>query len=42
MKLNELRPNDGSHKKRIRVGRGIGCTKGKTCGRGVKGQKSRT
>ena len=30
------------HKKRIRVGRGIGSGKGKTCGRGVKGQKSRS
>jgi large subunit ribosomal protein L15 len=42
MKLNELQPNEGATKKRMRVGRGIGSGKGKTCGRGVKGQKSRT
>src|SRR3954468_20730098 len=42
MKLNELRDNPGATKKPIRVGRGIGSTKGKTSGRGVKGQKSRT
>jgi large subunit ribosomal protein L15 len=42
MKLNEIRDNKGAHKKRMIVGRGIGCGKGKTCGRGVKGQKSRT
>ena len=42
MKLNELEPNEGSNKKRTRVGRGIGSGKGKTCGHGVKGQKSRT
>lgn len=42
MKLNELAPNEGSNKKRTRVGRGIGSGKGKTCGRGVKGQKART
>jgi len=42
MKLNELRDNEGSRKKRMRVGRGIGSGKGKTAGRGVKGQKSRT
>lgn len=42
MKLNELRDNDGATKKRMRVGRGIGSGKGKTGGRGVKGQKSRT
>jgi large subunit ribosomal protein L15 len=42
MKLNELNDNPGSHKKRMRVGRGIGSGKGKTGGRGVKGQKSRT
>ncbi len=41
MKLNELRDNDGATKKRMRVGRGIGSGKGKTAGRGVKGQKSR-
>ncbi len=42
MKLNELRDNPGATKNRIRVGRGIGCGKGKTAGRGVKGQKARS
>lgn len=42
MKLNELSDNPGAHKNRIRVGRGIGSGKGKTGGRGVKGQKSRS
>jgi large subunit ribosomal protein L15 len=42
MKLNEISDNPGAHKERIRVGRGIGSGKGKTGGRGVKGQKSRT
>jgi len=42
MKLNELKGKAGSSKSRIRVGRGIGSGKGKTCGRGQKGQKSRT
>lgn len=42
MKLNELRDNQGARKRRMRVGRGIGSGKGKTAGRGVKGQKSRT
>jgi len=42
MKLNELRDNDGARKERIRVGRGIGSGKGKTGGRGQKGQKSRS
>jgi large subunit ribosomal protein L15 len=42
MKLNELSPAPGSIKKRMRVGRGEGSGKGKTAGRGVKGQKSRT
>lgn len=42
MKLNELHDNPGATKSRIRVGRGIGSGKGKTGGRGVKGQKSRT
>ena len=42
MKLNELKDNEGATKKRMRVGRGIGSGKGKTGGRGVKGQKSRT
>ena len=42
MKLNEIRDNDGARKGRMRVGRGIGSGKGKTAGRGQKGQKSRT
>ena len=42
MKLNELKDNEGANKSRMRVGRGIGSGKGKTAGRGVKGQKSRT
>ena len=41
-KLNEIRDNEGSTKNRMRVGRGPGSGKGKTAGRGVKGQKSRT
>jgi large subunit ribosomal protein L15 len=42
MKLNELRDNEGARPKFRRVGRGIGSGKGKTAGRGVKGQKART
>jgi large subunit ribosomal protein L15 len=42
MKLNELHDNPGARKERMRVGRGIGSGKGKTGGRGVKGQTSRT
>jgi len=41
MKLHDLRPADGSHTARTRVGRGIAAGKGKTAGRGTKGQKSR-
>ena len=41
MKLNDLRDNQGARKDRMRVGRGIGSGKGKTAGRGQKGQKSR-
>ncbi len=41
MRLNELSPRPGSAKKLMRVGRGVGSGKGKTGGRGVKGQKSR-
>jgi len=41
MKLNELRDNQGARHRKIRVGRGIGSGKGKTAGRGQKGQKSR-
>ncbi len=40
--LNDIKDNEGSRKKRMRVGRGIGSGKGKTGGRGVKGQTSRT
>ena len=42
MKLNEINDNDGAVHSRKRVGRGIGSGKGKTGGRGVKGQKSRS
>lgn len=42
MKLNDLRDNKGARKKRMTVGRGIGSGKGKTSGRGVKGQKARS
>ena len=41
MLLNTLSPDAGSRQSRKRVGRGIGCGQGKTCGRGHKGQKSR-
>jgi large subunit ribosomal protein L15 len=41
-KLNELAPREGSTKGRMRVGRGPGSGKGKTAGRGVKGQKARS
>jgi large subunit ribosomal protein L15 len=42
MRLNGISDNAGSSKARMRVGRGIGSGKGKTAGRGVKGQKART
>lgn len=42
MRLNDITDNEGSAKARMRVGRGIGSGKGKTAGRGVKGQKART
>jgi len=42
MRLNDIKDNEGSVKSRVRVGRGIGSGVGKTAGRGVKGQKSRT
>lgn len=42
MKLNQLRDNPGARHTKILVGRGIGSTKGKTSGRGVKGQKARS
>ena len=41
MKLHDLRPAEGSHRPRTRVGRGIAAGKGKTAGRGTKGQKAR-
>ena len=41
MKLHDLRPAAGSTKARTRVGRGIAAGKGKTAGRGTKGQKAR-
>lgn len=41
MKLNDLKPADGSKRPRRRVGRGIGSGLGKTAGRGHKGQKAR-
>ncbi len=41
-KLNEIRDNPGARKSRMRIGRGIGSGKGKTGGRGQKGQKSRS
>lgn len=42
MKLHDLRPDEGAHKKRKRVGRGTGSGRGKTSGRGTKGQNSRS
>ncbi len=42
MKLHELRPGEGSKKRRRRVGRGIAAGQGKTAGRGTKGQLSRS
>jgi len=42
MRLNTISPAEGSKHSRKRVGRGIGCGNGKTCGRGHKGQKSRS
>jgi large subunit ribosomal protein L15 len=42
MKLNEIAPDEGATKNRKRAGRGIGSGLGKTCGRGHKGQKSRS
>jgi large subunit ribosomal protein L15 len=41
MELNQLADNQGARKSRMRVGRGVGSGKGKTAGRGYKGQKSR-
>ncbi|WPM32408.1 50S ribosomal protein L15 [Hydrogenobacter sp. T-2] len=42
MKLHELTPNEGAVKEKRRVGRGIGSGLGKTCGKGHKGQKTRS
>lgn len=42
MQLNTLKPAPGSKKTRMRVGRGTGCGNGKTCGRGMNGQWSRS
>jgi large subunit ribosomal protein L15 len=42
MKLNEIAPREGSRKKRVRIGRGIGSGVGKTGGRGGKGQTARS
>ncbi len=42
MQLNTIKPAEGSKTDKTRVGRGIGCGKGKTCGRGHKGQTSRS
>jgi large subunit ribosomal protein L15 len=42
MKLNDLSPAPGSRRNKLRVGRGIGSGLGKTCGRGHKGQSSRS
>ena len=42
MKLNEIRNNPGSHKRKLKVGRGSSSGLGKTSGRGVKGAKART
>ncbi len=42
MELNQIKPAEGAKHSKRRVGRGIGCGLGKTCGRGHKGQKSRS
>jgi large subunit ribosomal protein L15 len=41
MKLNTIKPADGAKRARLRVGRGASAGQGKTCGRGVKGQRAR-
>jgi large subunit ribosomal protein L15 len=41
MHLNTIKPNEGSRRNRLRVGRGASAGQGKTCGRGVKGQRAR-
>ncbi|MDP9474061.1 MAG: 50S ribosomal protein L15, partial [Chloroflexota bacterium] len=42
MRLDDLRPNEGSNNRRKRVGRGEGSGHGKTAGRGTKGQNARS
>jgi len=42
MNLNDIKDNEGARHRRMRVGRGIGSGKGKTCGRGQKGAKARS
>src|SRR6516164_10133255 len=41
MRLNTIKPAEGSRRPRLRVGRGASAGQGKTCGRGVKGQRAR-
>jgi large subunit ribosomal protein L15 len=41
MRLNEMKPPPGAKRPRLRVGRGASAGQGKTCGRGVKGQRAR-
>jgi large subunit ribosomal protein L15 len=41
MKLNTIKPGEGARRSRLRVGRGASAGQGKTCGRGVKGQRAR-
>jgi large subunit ribosomal protein L15 len=41
MRLNSIKPGEGSKRNRLRVGRGASAGQGKTCGRGVKGQRAR-
>jgi large subunit ribosomal protein L15 len=41
MRLNDIKPGPGSRRPRLRVGRGASAGQGKTCGRGVKGQRAR-
>src|SRR5450432_3170156 len=41
MRLNTIKPVEGSRRPRLRVGRGASAGQGKTCGRGVKGQRAR-
>ena len=41
MRLNDMKPGAGSRRARLRVGRGASAGQGKTCGRGVKGQRAR-